>query len=94
MVIRRVGPLSCAKIGGTLNAVMGLIAGGMFSLVAIAGGFGAADSRSFLGPIIGAGSIIVLPIVYGCFGFIGGLIGAVIYNVVSSVVGGVEVDMQ
>jgi len=94
MVIRRVGPLSCAKIGGTLNAVMGLIFGGIFSLVAIAGGFGAADSQSYLGPIIGAGSIIVMPIVYGCFGFIGSLIGAVIYNVVAGTVGGVEVDLQ
>jgi hypothetical protein len=40
MVIRRVGPLSCAKIVGTLYVVLGLVIGGIFSLVALAGGFG------------------------------------------------------
>jgi hypothetical protein len=94
MVIRRVGPLSCAKIAGTLYAVIGLIVGGIVSLVAIAGGFGAADRQSYLGPIIGTASIIVFPIVYGCMGFIGSLIAAALYNVLASAVGGVEVDLQ
>ena len=32
MTITRVGPLSCAKVVGFLDIVIGLIAGGFFSL--------------------------------------------------------------
>jgi hypothetical protein len=96
MVIRRVGPLSCAKIAGTLYAVIGLILGGIFSLIAMAGGFAAADREGapFFAAMIGTGSIIIFPIIYGCMGFIGSLIVAAIYNVLASAVGGVEVDLQ
>jgi hypothetical protein len=95
MVIRRVGPLSCAKIMGTLNAVIGLIIGGIVSLVAIAGGFAAnQEGAGAIGAMIGTGSIIVLPIVYGCMGFVMTLIIAAIYNVLAGAVGGVEVDLQ
>jgi hypothetical protein len=90
-----VGPLSCAKIAGTLYAVIGLIVGAFFSLFAIAGGFGSnSDGGRIFGAMMGAGSIIVFPIMYGCLGFIGSLITAAIYNVVAGVVGGVEVDVQ
>src|SRR5688572_1257934 len=37
MVINRVGPLSVAKIAGALYAIMGLIAGAVISLLAMAG---------------------------------------------------------
>jgi hypothetical protein len=95
MVIRRVGPLSCAKIAGTLYAVIGLFVGAIFSLIAMAGGF-ASNSNGGLpfGAMMGVGSIIFFPIMYGCLGFIGSLITAAIYNVVASAVGGVEVDLQ
>lgn len=95
MVIRRIGPLSCAKIVGTLNAVIGLIIGGIVSLIAIAGGFAASqDGAGAIGALIGTGSIIVLPILYGCMGFITTLIAAALYNVLAGAVGGVEVDLQ
>ena len=37
MTITRVGPLSCAKVAGLLYVVIGLIAGGLFSLFSMAG---------------------------------------------------------
>jgi len=78
-----------------LYAVIGLIVGGIFSLVAIAGGFGAnTQGSSMIGAMIGTGSIIMFPIIYGCMGFIGSLIVAAIYNVLAGAVGGVEVDLQ
>jgi hypothetical protein len=95
MVIRRIGPLSCAKIAGTLYAVIGLIVGGIVSLIAIAGGFGPnTEGSRAIGAMIGTASIIVLPIMYGCLGFVGTLIVAALYNVLASAVGGVEVDLQ
>jgi len=95
MVIRRVGPLSAAKIAATLYAVIGLIVGAIFSLIGVAGVFGQQSSETFpFAPMIGAGSIVVFPIMYACIGFIGALIGAALYNVVAGMVGGVEVEIQ
>ena len=37
MVINRIGPMSCAKISGALSAILGIIIGGVFSLIALAG---------------------------------------------------------
>jgi hypothetical protein len=91
MVINRIAPFSLARISGTLYAVMGLIIGALVSLVAMAGMFGGSDSG--FGPIFGVGAIIILPILYGCIGFVASLIGAWFYNVLASVVGGVELDV-
>jgi hypothetical protein len=95
MVIKRIGPLSLAKIAGTLYAVVGLVIGCIFSLFAMAGGFGT-DSREIgaFAPMIGAGAILVLPILYGCLGFIAMFIGAWIYNGLAGLVGGIELDIQ
>lgn len=97
MVIKRIVPLSLARIAGTLYAIMGLVFGCIVSLVAMAGGFGAASEASRiagLGALIGGGAIIILPIFYGALGFVVMLIGAWIYNLLAGVVGGIELDVQ
>jgi hypothetical protein len=95
MVINRVGPVSCARIVGTLYAIMGLLMGGVFSVVALAGGFASNTSEvGNLGPIIGVGSVIVFPICYGALGFVATLIGAWLYNALAGMVGGIQVDIQ
>jgi hypothetical protein len=38
--------------------------------------------------------IVVLPIMYGIFGFIGGAISAVLYNLVADRFGGLEIDLK
>ncbi|RPI50234.1 MAG: hypothetical protein EHM55_21870 [Acidobacteria bacterium] len=95
MIIKRIGPLSCAKLSGLLYAVIGLVLGGIFSLVAVAGGF-ASDTAGAggVGAIIGVGAVIVFPILYGLMGFVATLVAAWLYNVVAGIVGGVEVDIQ
>jgi hypothetical protein len=95
MTINRVGPLSCAKIAAALYAVIGLIAGIFVSLAAMAGAFAAnEEAAGAMGLIFGVGSIVVLPIFYGCIGFVGTLILAAVYNALASAVGGVEVDIS
>jgi hypothetical protein len=95
MIVKRVVPLSFAKIAGTLYAIMGLIFGCIVSLVAVAGGFSAERSGfAGLGAMVGVGAIIILPIFYGVIGFIATLIGAWIYNVLAGLVGGIELDVQ
>jgi hypothetical protein len=41
----------------------------------------------------GVGAIVVLPILYGVAGFVGGILGAAIYNVIASIVGGIEFEI-
>ena len=96
MIVRRIDPLSLGKVSGVLYAAIGLIIGGIVSLVSIVGGALAQDdgSSGVFGMVFGAAAIIILPIFYGVFGFIGSLIAAALYNVVASAVGGVEVDLQ
>jgi hypothetical protein len=95
MVIQRVGPLSCAKIAGTLYAILGLLVGGIVSMVALAGGFGSDTSGAgAVGAVIGAASIVVFPIFYGAIGFVASLIGAWLYNVLAGMVGGIQLDVQ
>jgi hypothetical protein len=99
MVIRRVGPLSCAKIAGAVYAVIGLCFGLFFaafgSLFSAAGMASDAPSgMPMIGALFGIGAIVILPILYGVMGFIATLISAAIYNLVAGVVGGIEIDVQ
>ncbi len=101
MTINRVGPLSAAKIAGVTYAALGLLFGALFSLFAVLGGALAGaqqnmDARSLppaLGAVMGVGAIIVFPIFYGILGFVFALIGAWLYNLIASKVGGIQVDI-
>jgi hypothetical protein len=93
MVVKRVGPLSFAKINGVLYALVGIIAGAIFSLVALAGAAFSENAGPFAG-LMGVGAIVALPIFYGCMGFVVSLVGAAIYNLVAGMVGGVELDVE
>ncbi len=93
MILKRIGPMSCAKVSAILNALIGLIAGFFFSLFGLIGtAMGGADGA--MGALFGVGAIIFMPILYAVFGFIGGLIGAAIYNLVVNWVGGIEMDFD
>ena len=95
MVINRIGPLSCAKVAAVVYAIMGLIFGAIISLVSFGGAFAAEDSGNSIFPMMfGAGAIVLLPIFYGCMGFIGTLIMAWLYNLVAGMLGGVELEVQ
>ena len=88
MVIKRIDPLSAAKIGGIIAAAIGLLAGVVFFLVSSL--FGAALGQQEGGGLAmfgGAMGMVLLPILYGIFGFIGGLIQAFIYNLAAGFVG-------
>jgi hypothetical protein len=94
MVIKRVAPLSCAKIAGVLYAAMGAIIGVFIALFSLAGAFASDTFGGGLGAIMGIGAIVIAPVFYGCLGFVFALIAAALYNFAAGRVGGVELDVQ
>ena len=93
MIIKRVEPFSCAKLAGTLYAILGFLIGILFSLFAL-GGAGLMGTLPFGGAMFGVGAIIILPLVYGCIGFVAMLVMASLYNLAAKWVGGVEIQVE
>jgi hypothetical protein len=96
--VKRIGPLSLAKVMGLVYAGLGLIVGAIMSLVAVLGAAVGFAHRGggvpMLGVLFGAGAVILLPIFYGLLGFVCGAIGAWIYNLAAGAVGGLELDLE
>jgi hypothetical protein len=97
MVVKRLGVWSVARIYGTLSGAFGLIAGVCLALFSMVGAGLAAQSGgapAFLGPLLGVGAIVFLPLLYGVMGLVIGALSAALYNVFAGMVGGVELDIQ
>jgi hypothetical protein len=96
MVIKRIAPLSLAKILLALYGIIGLIIGLCVALLGLMGvGFSDAGSAGgFIGMALGIGAIIILPLFYGALGFLVGMISAAVYNVAAGLVGGVQIEVQ
>lgn len=92
MVIKRINVLKLAIFQGALMAAFGLLAGLFFLLFGSM--FAGLGNHAGAGLIGGIGALIFLPIIYGIMGFIGGAIGAFVYNLVAGVVGGIEIDVE
>lgn len=88
MVIKRIDPMSFAKIFAVIYAVIGLLMGVLFALI------GSSLGGGMMGSGFGVGAIILFPILYGGIGFIANLIVAAIYNLVAGWVGGVRIDVE
>ena len=87
--------LLSARAGALFMTPAALLVGAFVSLLSMAGAFASDDlPGSMFGALLGVGAIIVLPIVYGCMGFIGAALSAWLYNLVAGAVGGVEVDVR
>jgi len=102
MTIRRFGVISLAKMYGLLMFIFGLIIGVIYGLFFIV--LGAAMSRAAGGnngtlggvssAVMGIAMMIGIPIFYGILGFVMGAIGALIYNALSGIIGGVKFDLE
>lgn len=97
MIIRRIDVLSAAKIGGVIGLAIGLLAGLLFFLASSIGSMAALakqDSSMTWAAGLGILAIIVFPIMYAVFGFIGGAIQAFIYNIAARFVGGIRFETE
>jgi hypothetical protein len=95
-VVRRVKALSVGKVMGVLYAMVGLIIGAPFSLITLVGSISSVSSgqNNPFAALFGVGAVVFLPLLYGIFGFIGGIIMAALYNLVASIIGGIEVELE
>ncbi len=80
--ITRIDPLSAAKVMALLYFIISIP---LVAIMAIVSMF--APGQNHVGGLL---MIIILPVMYGVFGFIFTLIGAWLYNVIAKVVGGVQ----
>jgi hypothetical protein len=105
ITIRRLGVLSVAKMEGLIMLVVGLIIGVVYGLIFMIWGavLSSLLSRSdnqvaALGGVttvvIGVVIMVAVPIFYGTVGFIGGAIGALIYNGAARIVGGIQIELE
>ena len=106
MIINRVRPLSVGKIAAFLYGIIGLFIGAVIAVFALFGGLaagtagagsdteGPAAAFGALFGVAGIAAIIIAPLFYGFMGFLSAVIMAFIYNVVSRIVGGIEVDVS
>jgi hypothetical protein len=98
MILRSVGVLSAGKVSGALCALIGVLVGGVLAMASLAGvafnpqgqGGGPAIPAMFLG----VAALIFVPLFYGIFGFITGIIYAALYNVIAAMVGGIELEFE
>jgi hypothetical protein len=93
MIIKRIEPFQCAKVVGTIYAILGFIVGLLFTLFALMGA-GALGTLPFGGAIFGIGAVVLVPLVYGCIGFIMSLIMAAIFNLAAKWMGGLEIQVE
>jgi len=97
VVIRRIEPLSLARVLGLFYGVVGIIIA-FFVLSGIAVGFIAPMvlTRQLGGAafLIAVCAAILLPVLYGGIAFVVGVIAAGIYNLIASRIGGIVIDVD
>ena len=86
--------MSLAKLSGALYALIGFIIGAIVSAVSVIGGAMGGSEAGMMGMIFGAAAVVLVPLLYGCMGFVMSLIGASLFNLVAGWVGGIELDTQ
>ncbi len=94
-VLKHIGPGSAFKVGLVVYGFIGLIIGVLLSLIALVGApFARQASMPLGGAFVGLFAVILCPILYGIFGGIIAAISALIYNLASGWVGGLEVELN
>jgi len=97
MQLKRIGPLSLARLAAGLYGAIGFFIGAIVALAALVGaGIGgpAGESNPLLGVLLGVGAIVFLPLIYAVLGALGALIVAALYNLLAGWLGGVELTIE
>lgn len=89
--IKEIDIMSAGTLNGAFGVCIGVIVGvifALFNLLAVMMGAGNA------GIVMAIGALFVFPLIYGVLAFIGGLVGALIYNLVAGMAGGIRIKVE
>ena len=92
--VTKVNAFSLAKMLGVLQAALGFVTGVLFSLLAISKIALMEANDAVPETLFGVWSFLFLPVLNGVIGFISGWLVAWMYNSFSSILGGVEIDLE
>ncbi|HPN88197.1 MAG TPA: hypothetical protein PLH56_02550 [Candidatus Omnitrophota bacterium] len=90
MKIKRISPLSLAKISGLLLAILGFFLGVLIAALTLVASLTQAKIQGASGYF----AIIVLPVVYGVLGFVLAFIQAWLFNIIAKKIGGLEIEVE
>lgn len=93
-VIKSVGVLSVGKVMGLLYAAMGLIFVPFFLLISAIQALSGDARAAGVGMAMAIAMTVLMPILYGVFGFIAGVIMAFLYNLIAGRIGGIEIELN
>jgi len=91
--LKKINPLSLAKIFSVLNGFAGLILGAIASGYSFLG----IEPSSQIGPIgsiFGIASILIVPLIHMVMGFITGYLVGLFYNLAAKEIGGIEIELE
>lgn len=89
--IKQFDILSLGKIIGILYVIIGFIIGIIYSIISLITILIGTTNIIFY---FGLGSVIFMPIFYGVIGFISGILLGVFYNMISSRIGGIKLELK
>jgi hypothetical protein len=90
--VKSIGVFSTARLMGLCYFALGLLLSPFFLLVGCLQQV--AGARESLGAIAGTAVAIMIPFLYAIVGFIGGAVGALLYNLFANWVGGIQVELK
>jgi hypothetical protein len=91
--IKRINVLSLGKLLAAINAVLGLIQGGLVTIGSMMG-TDMSQGQIPANSLIQQFAIIYFPVLYAVGGFIGGVLTAFIFNNAVKFLGPLEVDLE
>jgi hypothetical protein len=91
--LKSIAPLQLGKILSILYGALGLLIVPVFLVMALVTPQMPESQRAGFAAF-GIGFALLAPVLYGAMGFITGVLGAAIYNLVAKWVGGIEVEVE
>ena len=92
--VSKISAKSVAKIMALLYAIFGFIFGILAAIMSLFVSSQEAEGGQALALFFGILAPLVLPVIYGVFGWFSGYVGAWIYNFAARKVGGVQFDIS
>jgi hypothetical protein len=91
--LKHIGPLQLGKMAAGLYGAMGLLLAPVFLIMSALSANLPADQRGMIA-LMGVSFSLAAPFLYAAIGFIIGVFGAAIYNLVAKWIGGIEVEVE